>query len=114
MAAGHSGLAADKTVSDESRALTRQIPALIDRETVPAGRDQDMQEMRLGEDGVSALASAGYRVCEGELQKITGGSRAAEQALESGRVRITQIPTALMTEDALHERVAWLESWTPK
>ena len=52
----------------------------------------------------------GYKICEGELRRITGGSGGAAQALESGRVRLTEIPAELMAGDALAERVAWLEN----
>ena len=51
-----------------------------------------------------------YQCCLDELRTITGGSVRARRALERGDVRVTSIPSDLMTEAATRQRVEWLES----
>lgn len=51
-----------------------------------------------------------YSVCQGDLHEIAGDSEAARWALEWGEVRISDIPTGLMSKDAKSDRAAWLES----
>ena len=59
-------------------------------------------------DVVRLEDAAGFSVCDRELQRITGGNQKAARALQSGRVRIADIPSELMADHALEARVSWL------
>ncbi len=50
-----------------------------------------------------------YQVCRDQLKEITGGSEKAKSALQTGNVRLSDIPKELMTEQAKEQRIAWLE-----
>lgn len=54
-----------------------------------------------------------YEVCSEELDHISQGSSKARRTLETGHVRISEIPEELMAEDAGERRVKWLEDKLP-
>lgn len=58
-------------------------------------------------DGYS---NTGYKVCEAELQRLTGDSEKAMLALRTGSVTIADIPEQLLADESAQERVAWLEA----
>ena len=49
------------------------------------------------------------RVCDNDLQRITGGSNEAQWALVYGDVTLDDIPRELMTDEATPGRGVWLE-----
>ena len=51
----------------------------------------------------------GYDICRDELDGIANSSPNARGALETGCARLSDIPEALMAEDAGEKRAAWLE-----
>tara|TARA_R110002074_G_scaffold398641_1_gene590763 strand:- start:2846 stop:3808 length:963 start_codon:yes stop_codon:yes gene_type:complete len=55
-----------------------------------------------------------FKVCAGDLEKVSGGSAKASYALERGHVRITDIPDELWTDDAADQRAKWLENQIPE
>ncbi len=54
-----------------------------------------------------------YRLCNGHLDRMTNGSTDARRALETGYVRLSDIPDELMEGDAGEGRAAWLEERLP-
>ena len=54
-----------------------------------------------------------YEVCTEELDHISQGSSKARRTLETGHVRLSEIPETLMAEDAGEERAKWLEDKLP-
>ena len=54
-----------------------------------------------------------YDICRDEFDGIANGSNYAKMALETGHVRISEIPKELMAEDAGEERAKWLEKRMP-
>ena len=50
-----------------------------------------------------------YEVCRDLLGELTGGSRLARRALLRGDVRLSEIPSDLLSPDSREARVAWLE-----
>ena len=56
----------------------------------------------------------GYKVCGGDLRAITGDSWVAKTALESGYVRLADVPQELMADDATAARRMWLEDKAPR
>ncbi len=54
-----------------------------------------------------------YDICRDELDRLANGSAKAKGALETGHVRVSQIPEELMKEDAGEERENWLKSKLP-
>jgi len=54
-----------------------------------------------------------YDLCDDELDGVTNGSADARRALETGHVRLSEIPEDLNGEDAGKERAAWLEERLP-
>lgn len=54
-----------------------------------------------------------YIVCQGDIEKITGGSAQARWALKLGGVRLKDIPDELWMESATDRRVQWLEEKSP-
>ncbi len=54
-----------------------------------------------------------YEVGRKELDYISNGSSKARRTLETGHVRISEIPEELMAEDAGERRVTWLEDKLP-
>lgn len=54
-----------------------------------------------------------YVVCRDELDTLTGGSDTAKFALQTGDVRLADIPEELLAEEATDERVKWLEARAP-
>ena len=61
----------------------------------------------------SPLKFPDYDICRDELDGIANDSRWAKMALESGHVRLSEIPEELMAEDAGEERAKWLEDKLP-
>ena len=57
----------------------------------------------------SPLKFPNYDICRDELDDIANGSEYAKKALETGQVRLSEIPEYLMTEDAGGTRAGWLE-----
>ena len=54
-----------------------------------------------------------YDLCNDELESITSGSADARRALETGHVRLSEIPEQLKGKHAGEERAAWLEERLP-
>ena len=54
-----------------------------------------------------------YDICSEELDKLANGSADARRALETGHARLSDIPEALMAEDAGKARAAWLAERLP-
>lgn len=54
-----------------------------------------------------------YEVSRKELDHISNGSSKARRTLETGHVRLSEIPEELMAEDAGEERMKWLEDKLP-
>ena len=54
-----------------------------------------------------------YDLCNDELKSVTNDSPDARRALETGHVRLSEIPEELNGEDAGNERAAWLEEKLP-
>ena len=54
-----------------------------------------------------------YDICREELDYISNGSPKARRTLETGHVRLSEIPEELMAEDAGERRVKWLEDKLP-
>lgn len=54
-----------------------------------------------------------YDICPEELNDLANGSADARRALETGFVRLSDIPVELQGEDAGEERAAWLEERLP-
>ena len=50
-----------------------------------------------------------YDICRDELDDIANGSEYAKKALETGQVRLSEIPEHLMAKDAGGTRAGWLE-----
>ncbi len=69
------------------------------------------------DSGVLSLASnfkfPHYDICREELYYISNGSSKARRTLETGHVRLSEIPEELMAEDAGERRVKWLEDKLP-
>ncbi len=65
------------------------------------------------EDSDLWLKLPDYDICRDELEGIANGSAGAKRALETGHVRLSQIPGELMAEDAGVERAKWLEAKLP-
>ena len=61
----------------------------------------------------SSLKFPYYDICRAELDRIANGSDDARMALETGHVRVSQIPGELMAEDAGEEREKWLKDKLP-
>ena len=54
-----------------------------------------------------------YDLCDDEIMSVTNDSPDARRALETGHVRLSEIPENLNGEDAGKERAAWLEERLP-
>ncbi len=54
-----------------------------------------------------------YDICREELDYISNGSPKARRTLETGHVRLSEIPEELMAEDAGERRAKWLEDKLP-
>ena len=54
-----------------------------------------------------------YHLCNADLDGVTNGSADARRALETGHVRLSEIPKELTGEDAGEKRAAWLEQKLP-
>ena len=54
-----------------------------------------------------------YDICSEELDNLTNGSADARRALETGYARLSDIPEALMAEDADKARAGWLSERLP-
>lgn len=59
------------------------------------------------------LRFPGYDLCNDEIKNVTNDSLDARRALETGHVRLSEIPEALKGDDAGKERAAWLEERLP-
>ena len=55
-----------------------------------------------------------YSVCNGDLERLTGGARRADYALLRGYAHVADIPKKLRGDDASAERTAWLEDHVPE
>ena len=64
-------------------------------------------------DAGSSLKFPVYDICREVLDRIVNGSVDAKMALETGYVRISEIPEKLMAEDAREERAQWLKDKLP-
>lgn len=54
-----------------------------------------------------------YQVCQRELEEISGGSTSAMAVLQTGQVRLKDIPDDLWVEGAAEARADWLEEKFP-
>lgn len=54
-----------------------------------------------------------YQLCNADIDGVTNGSADARRALETGHVRLSEIPEELVGGDAVEERAAWLEERLP-
>ena len=54
-----------------------------------------------------------YDLCNDELESVTNGSADARRALETGHVRLSEIPEELKGDSAGMERATWLEERLP-
>ena len=54
-----------------------------------------------------------YHLCNADLDGVTNGSADARRALETGHVRLSEVPEELMGGDAGEKRAAWLEERLP-
>jgi len=54
-----------------------------------------------------------YHLCKADLDGVTNSSADARRALETGHVRLSEIPEEVMGEDAGEKRAAWLEERLP-
>ena len=52
-------------------------------------------------------------MCPDDFKKFTNGNIEIEFALEWGHIRIDQVPEELWAEDAVDERLKWLEDRIP-
>ena len=50
-----------------------------------------------------------FRLCGKDIDEIAGNSKYAQWALLSGNARISDIPQALLSEEAKDQRIEWLE-----
>ena len=71
--------------------------------------DVDSGDLRFG----SPLKFPGYDICRDELDGIANGSASAKVALETGHVRLSEIPEELMAEDAGEKRANWFGDRLP-
>ena len=55
-----------------------------------------------------------YDLCDDELDSVTNGSAEAKRALETGHVRLSEIPGDLNEVEAGEKRAAWLEGRLPE
>ena len=55
-----------------------------------------------------------YDLCGAELEQVANGSANARRALETGFVRLGDVPEELSGEDAAAPRAAWLEETLPE
>ena len=65
------------------------------------------------EDSDLWLKFPDYAICRDELERIANRSPDAKIALETGHVRVSQIPGELMSEDAGEKREKWLKDKLP-
>lgn len=71
--------------------------------------DVDSGDLRFG----SPLKFPDYDICRDELDGIANGSAPAKVALETGHVRLSEIPKELMAEDAGEKRANWFGDRLP-
>ena len=71
--------------------------------------DVDSGDLRFG----SPLKFPDYDICCDELDGIANGSASAKVALETGHVRLSEIPEELMAEDAGEKRANWFGDRLP-
>ena len=74
--------------------------------------DQDVVEVAT--DGWIADRGAlknfpGFTICEGDVDKFTGGSERLKLALRMGFLRVDHMPEELLTDEAAEARQLWLE-----
>lgn len=75
--------------------------------------DLDPEIVELHEVHYSSLLPE-YSVCDGDLERLTGGTRRARYALFRGYAHVGNIPQKLRGDDASGERTAWLEDHVPE
>ena len=116
----------DRQISSRFKAMVSNDDALKD---ISIGKDEPLPEhfyRTFGEylrtlatevpDGVAEpmvtelWSGPQGRICEEYLDRLTGGSYLARWALEYGDARLDDIPEELRSDEAMGERVKWLES----
>ena len=94
---------------DEDNPFVHYLHRLANDLDIPGVVDVD--------SGVLSMASnfkfPHYDICSEELDDIANGSPIARICLETGCVRLSEIPEQLMAEDAGEERAKWLEERLP-
>lgn len=97
----------DRSISNPFADYLREMAQKID---APDVIDVDASEL-----AYAALENFPYfKVCAGDLEKISGGSAKASYVLEHGHVRISDIPDELWGDDAADQRAKWLENQLPE
>ena len=81
---------------------------ITDDDKVKVGEEKD-GDLVFG----SPLKFPDYDICRDELDFIANGSASAKVALETGHVRLSEIPEELMTENASKEREKWFGDRLP-
>ena len=92
----------DPSIDNPFASYLGKLQAELD---IPGVVDADSGDLVFG----SPLRFPDYDICRDELDGIANGSHFAKVALETGDVRLSEIPEELMAEDAGEERAKWLE-----
>ena len=92
----------DPSTDNPFASYLRRLKAELD---IPSVVDVDSGDLMFG----SPLKFPNYDICRDELDDIANGSEYAKKALETGQVRLSEIPKYLMAEDAGGTRAGWLE-----
>lgn len=96
----------DPSIDNPFASYLRQLKAELD---ITGVVDVDSGDLRFG----SPLKFPDYDICRDELDGIANGSASAKVALETGHVRISEIPEELMAEDAGEKRANWFGDRLP-
>ena len=94
---------------DEDNPFAHYLQQLANELDIPSVVDVDGGDLNMA----SNYKFPHYDICREELDHITNGSPIARICLETGYVRISEIPKELMAEDACEERAKWLEEKLP-
>ena len=89
--------------------LASYLRRLISELDITGVVDVDSGDLRFG----SPLKFPDYDICRDELDGIANGSASAKVTLETGHVRLSEIPEELMAEDAGEKRANWFGDRLP-
>ena len=95
--------------SSKNNPFTYYLRKLAEELAIPSVVDVDEGVLNIASD----FKFPHYNICSEELDHISQGSSKARRTLETGHVRISEIPEELMAEDAGERRVKWLEDKLP-